>query len=241
MGRKNIWGIIMATAKKVLFQERRHPTTIGRRRLMSATFMSSGLAMSGCGAQRPPSYNAGEIKTNSISQDDIASVGSFVLSNASEQGKYFGISLSEKNIVPIYIQIINKSTSNLLVDKDRIRVGTAEDSLAKSDRATKPVNEIGDNIVGGMAVVSTLLISPIAIVLMPLASKMASDTSMVKRNIVEKELYSRTLLPGEKAEGFIYMSTKDGKASTDGLALTVPVSVVVPGSPERERTYVVKL
>ena len=214
----------------------------GRRVIMRMALASGGVALSGCGKDRLPTYSPGPIQPRSIARDGMAIVTAFVLSDVNEQDKYFATNLTSKGIIPVYLQITNTSNNaNLLFDRDQVRVTRGGDVLSTSDRAKKPVDETAAVIVSSALIVSIVLVSALTVILGPLASKMVSDISVIKRNIVEKEFYSRTLLPGEKADGFIYLTAKDARTLIDGYELVVILKPISQTGGMRESSYSIKL
>jgi hypothetical protein len=51
--------------------------------------------------------------------------------------------------------------------------------------------------------------------------KMASDATVIQHNLADKELYSRTLAPGEKAQGFIYFHYPKGDPLSDTYHIVI--------------------
>jgi hypothetical protein len=210
---------------------------------MSMALVSGAVVLSGCGWwDRQPAYTPGAIPQSSGAKDDTASVAAYILSDRNEQRKYFGVDLTSNGVIPVFLQITNASKGNLIFERDRIQVANANDTLSASERAKNPVYGTGAKVVTGAAVASLVLMSAAGVVLfMPIAGKMAADNAAFRRNVIEKEFYSRTLLPGETANGFIFLSSKDNTATGAGYDLKVILTPLPPAPSAPDISYTIRL
>lgn len=146
-------------------------------------------------AQKFPDYPVRQPSDYSISaQQDQVSIGLEPVESVQDQLKYFHTALSPKGFLPVLVVIHNRSKlASLLLDKGAISYG-----LGDSEEASPKENTAGQKV----AIVSTALIPFIG----PFISLgIAKDTSEVKQNLFRRELQSRTLSPGDKVYGFLYI------------------------------------
>lgn len=126
----------------------------------------------------------------------------------------FRTDLLSKGVLPILVVAENHSaSSSYILAKDRVFVlsGTA----TNISQQTKVASESG-GVAAGVA--GAALLSP-ALLLAGL--KMASDATVIQHNLGDKELYSRTLGPGQKAQGFIYYNFPKGAKLEDSYRVLV--------------------
>jgi hypothetical protein len=117
----------------------------------------------------------------------------------------FKVNLLDEGLLPILVVAENQSGSaSFIIAKDKVYVlneatGTTNTSQQKevaSGTAGTAVGITGAVLVGaGSLAAAPLLFTGL---------KMASNATVIQYNLADKEFYSRTLGPGEKAQGFVY-------------------------------------
>ena len=121
-------------------------------------------------------------------------IGVYPMTDKAEVKRMFNVNLLDKGILPILLVAENRNpSSSFIIAKGKVFV-LSEETYATSTSQRKEVTS------GQLAAGSVIaLVGPIFVGL-----KMVSDATVIEHNIADKEFYSRTLGPGQKAQGFIY-------------------------------------
>ena len=138
-------------------------------------------------------------------QKNGVAVGIHPITDKGEIKDMFKVNLLDKGLLPILVVAENQSASaSFIIAKEKIVVlsettGTTNTSQRKevtSGTAGTAVGIAGAVLVGaGSLAAAPLLFAGL---------KMASNATVIQHNLADKEFYSRTLGPGEKAQGFVY-------------------------------------
>ena len=123
----------------------------------------------------------------------------------------FKVNLLDKGLVPILVVTENQSPSaSFIIAKNKLCVqngATGSSSSSQRKKVTSSTGEVMANT-GGVMVALGGFALPLLIIGMPIeftGMQKASNASMIEFNLADKEFYSRTLAPGEKAQGFVYL------------------------------------
>jgi hypothetical protein len=177
------------------------------RRLTTGVALAAIVAA--CGIALAPDY-PGPSSQSSATQSEREGLTLTVspMLDRAEQDRYFGTTLSDEMIIPIWLSVLNNGgRGSYILRKDNIHFmqGIADTSQATS-YATSDVT----------AVASVALISVVGGFI---ADSMASNTAAIKANLENKELKTSTIAPGASAGGFIYV--KSTGQSPSGTAMRV--------------------
>jgi len=121
-------------------------------------------------------------------------VGVHAITDKAEADQVFNANLLNKGILPILLVAENRNASDsFIITKEKVYV-VDEQTLANAKSQRKDVTS-------GQVAAGTVmtLVGPLFVGL-----KMLSDATVIQHNLADKEFYSRTLAPGQKAQGFIY-------------------------------------
>jgi hypothetical protein len=139
-------------------------------------------------------------------------VGIQPMEDLNDQKNYFSMELTRRGLIPVYIVIENQSgDDSFLFDKTAISFAVGVTAGAGPDISSKSLQTL--------QVASALVISPVGIIV---GAKLAKDEAAVQRNLVMKEVQSKTLSPGDSTHGFLYIPVpKDGSRQPIHLKVLV--------------------
>ncbi len=119
----------------------------------------------------------------------------------------FRVNLLRHGLLPILLVVQNQSPSDsFIVPKEQITVlsdatGTTNATqTADVASGAKSAGEATGFAAGAMILASPVLAAPLMIA----SAKLGSDATVAQYNLADKEFYTHTLGPGEKAQGFLY-------------------------------------
>ena len=120
----------------------------------------------------------------------------------------FKVNLLDHGLLPILVVAENQSSSeNFIIAKEKVTVSSAVPGtphLTQSGEVGAGASSAGSATGwagAAMALASPALAAPLIIA----SAKLGSDATVVQYNLADKEFYSRTLGPGQKAQGFLYL------------------------------------
>ncbi len=160
-----------------------------------------------------PPPPADQLKT---AGDQNLTVAVYVMDDVVQQKTYFDTELARSGITPIWVSISNQSPDHtFLFDVSEMaltgsRPGNAGFSpgSASMDDSAATALAITDLFVGSL-------------VLGLIAQSKMTDASNIKKDLVDRGLYSRTLGPGQSATGFVYLRRDKAHADLAGLTLNI--------------------
>ncbi len=181
--------------------------------ILSLGLMPLLVVASGCGTMKVT-----ELKTNMAdSYTDHAEkngvvIGIHPMTEKKEIKETFRVNLLEKGLLPILLVAENRSAaSSIILAKDRIFVLSERAGATNTSQSTKVASGSAGTALGitgaSMLAATSLAGAPLLIA----GLKMASDATVIQHNLADKEFYSRTLGPGQKAQGFVYFQYPKGK------------------------------
>ncbi len=164
-------------------------------------------------------YGAEDVRTSQHSISDAkngltVTIGLF--HNKRQLKKHFGVDLSKKGILPVYIKIVNGSDSSYILLKDTASIIVTDHRRRhqKVGQSNAPTDERG-NTAGDY---ETTLIStgPLFAALKDIKG---NNGRTVGHNILAKRLKSYMLSPGEERSGFLYFEAPRAGDTPKALAL----------------------
>jgi len=178
-------------------------------------------AVSACSTMSVPTLKVRGIDSYDLRQDQRALViAVHPMTTQQEVQETFNIDLLDKGILPILLLAENRSAStSFILDRARIGIGAGDSGLSPSQRQQIGTSEAGEALVMSGSV---LLSFPLIFA----GSKMSSDASVVAHGIADKEFYSRTLDPGQRTHGVMYLRLAGGSARQGPYVLKLsPIDV----------------
>ena len=144
------------------------------------------------------------------------------VTDSTELQETFRVNLLDKGILPILVVADNRhSSTSFVLDKNKVTVvnrALLESGASQRGRVTSETP--GGAI--GMAGATVGIVSPVVgLPLVIVGLKMLSDAQVIEHNLGEKAFYSRTLDPGQKAHGYIYVPLREGASALEHHHLLV--------------------
>ena len=179
----------------------------------------------GCGTMEVTKFKTrnADSYANTAEKNGVT-IGVQPITDKREVKETFKINLLEKGLLPILLVAENHSaSSSFILAKDKVFVlneATGTTSLSQQSKVTSQTAGDATAIAGASLLAATSLAGA---PLMIAGLKMASDATVIQHNLADKELYSRTLGPGEKAQGFIYFHYPKGDPLSDAYHVLVEV------------------
>ena len=144
------------------------------------------------------------------------------MTSRTETQELFKVDLQKAGLLPIFLVAENRSDSaSFVIAKEKVQVLDAATGTTSGSQRTKVKSEKGGNTT---AVVGAALLPVTLGVGAPLlfaGMKMASDATVIQHNLGANEFYSRTLDPGQRAQGFIYFQYPPEPSLASDYHLTV--------------------
>ena len=155
----------------------------------------------------------------------------------SELDETFKIDLVSKGLLPVLLVADNRSQADsFILDTEKITMAERGVDQAKSGKRERVTSE-GP----GTGLIAAGAFAPLVPVLLPLlitGVKMVSDAQIIEHNVADKAFYSRTLDPGQKAFGYLYMPVPENARSNGSYDLTVRAVNAADG---RETAFVIPI
>jgi hypothetical protein len=189
------------------------------RKILPSIAASTALLLlgSGCSTMKVSPLTTGSADSyTQHEQKNGVLVGIRPMTDKREIEDMFKINLLEKGLLPILVVVENKSpAASFIIAKDKVFcVKEASGSAIRKQRekVTSGTGEALSNA-GGVMVALGGFAAPLLVVGAPLlftGMQQASNASVIEYNLADKEFYSWTPGPGEKAQGFVYLQFPKG-------------------------------
>jgi len=166
---------------------------------------------SGCSTMKVPPLNSG--KADSYTPHQLKNgvvVGIHPMTDKREVEDMFKVNLLDKGLLPILVVVENQSLdASFIVAQNKLAVLNAATGTSSPSQRKKVTTNAGEAMQASGAIMVSLggFVLPLLLIGLPIectGMQHASDASVIEFNLGDKEFYSRTLGPGEKAQGFVY-------------------------------------
>ena len=131
-------------------------------------------------------------------------VGIHPMTDKREIEDMFKVNLLDKGLLPILVVVENKSlAASFIIAKDKVFILNEATGTTSSSQRKKVTSGGGE----ALAITGGILVATGSLVAAPLlftGMQKASNASVIEFNLADKEFYSWTLGPSEKAQGFVY-------------------------------------
>lgn len=122
-----------------------------------------------------------------------------------EIDEVFKTDLLDKGLLPILVVAENRSSSaSFILAREKVYVLNEATGVASGNQRTNITSETGGQATALAGAAVLLAASAASLPLVFAGLKMASDASVIQHNMADKEFYTRTLAPGDSAQGFVY-------------------------------------
>ena len=196
-----------------LCNDRHTKTTMKSRQIVFHVAISTALLLfgAGCSTMKVAPLTTGSAGSYSQHEQKIGLVvGVRPMADKREIEEMFKVNLLDKGVLPILIVAENQSsTASFIMAKEKISILNEATGTAKSSQRGKVTSGAGEGLrdAGSVMVGVGGFLPPLLVVGAPLlftGMQKASNVSVIEFNLADKEFYSSTLGPGEKAQGFVY-------------------------------------
>lgn len=142
-------------------------------------------------------------------------IAAIPVEDRNDQRKYFGLDLRSRGFVPVFLVVENRTSDrSVLLKKDSLmyspagKSGSALANAASSSRVDKTIMALGYvSVYAYMAVVVT------------------SKNKESRQHLLETELQSATVSPGQSVHGFVFVPAKRGYSSRKKMQLAIPLAL----------------
>jgi hypothetical protein len=202
-----------------------------RRSLAAAVTACGVLAAAPAWAATPkkfPDFPAPSPDRLKTAGDPNLSVGVYVMDDVAEQKTYFDIDLAHSGVTPVWVSIANLSPDRtFLFDINEMTLTAPQHDNTSVEPGSAAVDDSAATALG----ITDLFVG--SLVLGIIAQSMMTDASNIKKVLVDRGLYSRTLAPAQSASGFVYVRRDKADADIVGHTLGVAVHPIpnTAGSP----------
>jgi hypothetical protein len=167
--------------------------------------------------------------------DDDLAISAYPLTDSQDQKTYFGLDLSGAGVLPIWLSITDRSsTKRFLVDAEDIKLAYGEDSIQEAERSHSTIDDSGATAVENVAAVG-MAAGPIGLavslpILLISGDELARQDE-IRRNLMVRQFYSRTIGPAQSAVGFVYGKRGQQDADLSKFRLSIGVKLI-PAPPD---------
>src|ERR1017187_7148030 len=172
---------------------------------------SSSLMFAGCTTMSVTPLTTGNADSyTQHEQKNGLVVGIHPMTDKREIKDMFKINLLDKGLLPILVVAENQSpAASFIIAKDKVSILNEANGTTSSSQRKKVTSGGGE----ALAITGGILVATGSLVAAPLlftGMQKASNASVIEFNLADKEFYSGTLGPGEKAQGFVYFQFPKG-------------------------------
>ena len=222
------------------------PSIGARSALVRPAALGLALALAGCGTVHLANYEPRQLERYaSFRADGGVAVAADAVTDRGELKRYFGEDLMSLETLPVMVMIENRNaTTSFVIVVDRITLRSEDVPQAREDPAG-PHSSQAVATTGGALAAAGVLAPPLAVVAAPLVlgigSGMVLRSNTIRHNLLDKQLRSDTLSPGQFTRGFLYFRLPKVDATSARLSLHVEamesgsgrtVNLDLPISPE---------
>jgi hypothetical protein len=150
------------------------------------------------------------------------------LTSPKEVERYFGVDLLATGILPVFVLAENRSASaKYVLEKDKFTLTVDGERLTApgSRQDSKREGEVKQWIGG----IGSILVSPVLLPVYFAGLADMRDANDIKHNLLSKELQRKIIIPGARAQGFVYFQIRDaarGPANTRGRTVRIVASLL---------------
>src|SRR5260221_11522436 len=202
-------------------------------KLLALSFLPIFLLQAGCSTMSVPELKTGRADSYLKHEEKAGlTIGTQALTDRRQIKDTFKINMLDKGLLPILLVAENQSASaSFILAKDKVFVFSEANLTTNTYRAEKVTSETpgGAVAIAGASLIAATSLAGAQLLLAGL--KMASDATVIQHNLADKELYSRTLGPGQKAQGFIYFQYPKENPPSGAYHVLVEVKDSSTGEP----------
>lgn len=193
---------------------RASPLTIA---LLHGALLAGMTCLTGCSTMQVTQDRKQAIETYPHRQERAGMVVAVQpVTDRAELDAWFKSNLAAKGVLPVLVMVENRSSSgSVILGKEKVYLADSQDGATQAQQHGTVASPSAG--VATAAVGAALISLPGTLAGM----KMASDAMVIEHNLVDKELFSRTLGPGQEAHGFAYFQFPKGAPITPNHRIVV--------------------
>ena len=195
------------------------PRVLSRRALMATALAVAAASRVEAATTRLPDFPPPTPDKLISFGDDNLGISAYPMTDMVEEKTYFGLDLNKAHILAVWLSLTNRSTTTRYsIDCDDIRVSYDALTLNETERSGSSIDDSRDKDLenaGALGMAGGVVALPVALPLMLLSADALAKNDEIKRSLMVKQLYSRTLAPQQSVEGFVYAEMAKG---SDDLA-----------------------
>jgi len=158
-------------------------------------------------------------------QEKQVAIGIHPVTDKREMKEIFKVDLSDKGLLPILLVAENRSASSFIISKDQVHVADEASGTSRTSQLTNVTSQAAGTAIGlagGAAAAAGVIPGP-GLLLAFGGLKLASDATVIQHNLADKQLYSRTIGPGQNVQGFVYVQYPEGTRLSGPYHIAVEV------------------
>jgi hypothetical protein len=173
-------------------------------------------------------------KSIAFGNRDLA-ILAYPLASSEDQRTYFRLDLNGAGVLPIWLSITNQSPAErFLIDADDIKLAYGDAPIKAAERSRSTIDDSAGRVTENLAAIG-MAAGPVGMAvslpILLMSGGVIARQDDIRRNLMVRQFYSRTLGPGQSAAGFIYGKTDRRAADLSQYRLGIVVKPV-PASPD---------
>jgi hypothetical protein len=184
-----------------------------------------GLLMFGCATMSIPQTQVRPTESYQLTTERNALfIAVHPVTDSAEIEEAFRTNLLEKGILPILVVVENRNPlTSFVLAKNKVAVVNVASLETTTSQRRRVTSDIPGAAVAtaGAAALSLPGAAALSLPLVVVGLKIMSDAQVIAHNLGEKEFYSRTVAPGQKAHGYIYFQLPRGTTALEHHQLLV--------------------
>jgi hypothetical protein len=166
-----------------------------------------GLLVSGCGAFKLAPYNPPPIDAYkaAVTKNGLT-IGILPLTGTDELNRHFGTDLKrDSGVIPVHVIVTNKSPStSFMVTRENARLQHKRSGQSFQQGAGKLPGESETNVGTTLVWVGAVACNPLSVPLILIGAQQAMNATVIRKTLVDNEIYTKTVGPGASVCGFLY-------------------------------------
>jgi hypothetical protein len=156
-------------------------------------------------------------------------VGIHPMTDKREIEAMFKVNLLDKGLWPILVVVENQSAGeSFIVAQNKVAVLNMATGARTPSQRKKVTSDAGEAMQASGAIMVSLggFVLPLLLIGLPIectGMQHASDASVIEYNLGDKEFYSRSIGPGEKAQGFVYLQFSNASPAASNYHVVAEV------------------
>jgi hypothetical protein len=205
---------------------------ISRRSLVAAAAIIAVPRFAMASATFPDFPTPSADKSIAFGNGDLA-ILAYPLPSSEDQRTYFRLDLNGAGVLPIWLSITNQSAAErFMVDADDINLAYGDVPIKAAERSRSTIDDSAGRVTENLAAIG-MAAGPVGMAvslpILLMSGGVIARQDDIRRNLMVRQFYSRTLGPGQSAVGFVYGKTDRRAADLSQYRLGIVVKPVPAG------------